>query len=109
MAINQKNQRNMMGIDSINFYDIEYVYGDKPINRVNTKPAVEDKKILLENLKKKISNIQNCELKKHADKLVFNDGDTDSPIMIVGEGPGQKEDIEGNHLSGMQDYCWTKC
>jgi len=100
MAINQKNQRNMMGIDSINFYDIEYVYGDKPINRVNTKPAVEDKKILLENLKKKISNIQNCELKKHADKLVFNDGDTDSPIMIVGEGPGQKEDIEGKPFVG---------
>ena len=100
MAINQKNQRNMMGIDSINFYDIEYVYGDKPINRVNTKPAVEDKKILLENLKKKISNIQNCELKKHANKLVFNDGGTDSPIMIVGEGPGQKEDIEGKPFAG---------
>ena len=43
---------------------------------------------------------QNCELKNYADKLVFNDGDSDSAIMIVGEGPGQKEDIEGKPFVG---------
>ncbi len=100
MAINQKNQRDMINIDYLNASDIEYFFADKPINRVGTKPEVENKKILLENLKNKISMIQNCELKNNADKLVFNDGDSDSAIMIVGEGPGQKEDIEGKPFVG---------
>ena len=90
----------MIIIDYLNASDIEYFFADKPINRVSTKPEVENKKILLENLKNKISMTQNCELKNYADKLVFNDGDSDSAIMIVGEGPGQKEDIEGKPFVG---------
>ncbi len=90
----------MIIIDYLNANDIEYFFADKPINRVSTKPEVENKKILLENLKNKISMTQNCELKNYADKLVFNDGDSDSAIMIVGEGPGQKEDIEGKPFVG---------
>ena len=90
----------MIIIDYLNANDIEYFFADKPINRVSTKPEVENKKILLENLKNKISMTQNCELKNNADKLVFNDGDSDSAIMIVGEGPGQKEDIEGKPFVG---------
>ena len=90
----------MIIIDYLNANDIEYFFADKPINRVSTKPEVENKKILLENLKNKISMTQNCELKSNADKLVFNDGDSDSAIMIVGEGPGQKEDIEGKPFVG---------
>ena len=90
----------MIIIDYLNASDIEYFFADKPINRVSTKPKVENKKILLENLKNKISMTQNCELKNYADKLVFNDGDSDSAIMIVGEGPGQKEDIEGKPFVG---------
>ena len=90
----------MIIIDYLNANDIEYFFADKPINRVSTKPEVENKKILLENLKNKILMTQNCELKNNADKLVFNDGDSDSAIMIVGEGPGQKEDIEGKPFVG---------
>ena len=53
----------MIIIDYLNASDIEYFFADKPINRVSTKPEVENKKILLENLKNKISMTQNCELK----------------------------------------------
>ena len=38
--------------------------------------------------------------KKNASKLVFNDGSPDSQIMIVGEGPGQKEDEIGRPFIG---------
>ena len=100
MFINKKNQRDMMNLDLINIYDIEYYFADKPINRINTKPTVENKTILLEKLRKKISNIENCELKKNATKLVFSDGNSTSPIMIIGEGPGQKEDKEGKPFVG---------
>ena len=51
-------------------------------------------------LKKKIEAIQNCDLKKNASKIVFGDGNIQSSIMIVGEGPGQKEDQLGKPFVG---------
>ena len=50
----------------------------------------------LQKLKKSIQSIKNCELKKNATNIVFGDGSIDSKIMIIGEGPGANEDIEGN-------------
>ena len=52
------------------------------------------------NLKEKISNIENCELKSHATQIVFSDGTSESQLMIVGEGPGQKEDELGKPFVG---------
>ena len=39
-------------------------------------------------------------LKESAKKLVFSDGNSNSKIMIVGEGPGQKEDEVGKPFVG---------
>ena len=100
MILDRKNQNDILNSELINSYDIEYVFGDKPINRIKTKPKVENKSKLLENLKEKISNIDNCELKSHATQLVFSDGASESQLMIVGEGPGQKEDELGKPFVG---------
>ena len=100
MTLSNKNQNDIISSDIINSYDIEYVFNDKPISRIITKPTVENKSKLLENLKQKIINIQNCEFKNNATQMVFSDGNTDSPIMIVGEGPGQKEDELGKPFVG---------
>ena len=94
MIINDKNQNNIISSELINSYDINYVFNNEPINRVKNTSDKENKYDLLNNLRKKISNINNCELKKNASQLVFSDGNPKSPIMIVGEGPGQKEDKE---------------
>lgn len=80
--------------------EIEYIFENKPINRIITKPKVEDKIDLLEKLKTKIQNIDNCELKSQAKKLVFSDGNPNSELMIVGEGPGEKEDQMGKPFVG---------
>ena len=80
--------------------EIEYIFENKPINRIITKPKVEDKIDLLEKLKTKIQNIDNCELKSQAKKLVFSDGNRNSELMIVGEGPGEKEDQMGKPFVG---------
>ena len=100
MTLDDKNQNNILSSELINSYDIEYVFSDKPINRIKTKPKVENKSKLLDNLIEKISNIDNCELKSHATQLVFSDGNYKSSIMIVGEGPGQKEDEQGKPFVG---------
>ena len=100
MILDDKNQNGILNSELINSYDIEYVFNNKPINRIKTKPKVENKSKLLENLKEKISNIDNCELKNHATQLVFSDGTSESQLMIVGEGPGQKEDELGKPFVG---------
>ena len=99
MASEEKNQNNIITTEPI-LENIEYIFENKPINRFKTKPKVEDASIKLNELKKEIENIENCELKKNASKIVFSDGDYKSKIMIVGEGPGQKEDQEGKTYVG---------
>ena len=100
MILDHKNQNDILNSELTNSYDIEYVFSDKPINRIKTKAKLENKSKLLENLKEKISNIDNCELKSHATQLVFSDGTSESQLMIVGEGPGQKEDELGKPFVG---------
>ena len=74
MILNDKNQNDIINSELDISNDIGYVFSDKAINRIKTKPKVENKSKLLENLKEKISNIDNCELKSHATQLVFSDG-----------------------------------
>ena len=95
MTINDKFQNDIMDI-----FELDLTYENKPINRVVSKPQVEKKNIRLQNLEKEINNIKNCKLKDNGNKLVFSDGDIDSKIMIVGEGPGQKEDEIGKPFMG---------
>jgi uracil-DNA glycosylase family 4 len=54
----------------------------------------------LEKLKIQINSIKNCDLKKNATNIVFSDGNLDSSIMIIGEGPGANEDKEGKPFVG---------
>ena len=100
MIEKDKNQNDILSSELSNSYDIEYIFNDKPINRTKTKPKVEEKSYLLDGLRKKIENIENCALKSHAKQLIFSDGISESPIMIVGEGPGQKEDEIGKPFVG---------
>ncbi len=63
---------------------------DKNLNETNS-----DKISDLGSLKKLILNLKNCNLKKKAKNIVFSDGNPNSKVMIIGEGPGANEDIEG--------------
>tara|TARA_B100001996_G_scaffold290816_1_gene230985 strand:- start:578 stop:1282 length:705 start_codon:yes stop_codon:yes gene_type:complete len=100
MEIEHKNQNNNNFDDITDLFEIDYVYENKPIKRTFEEPNPEKKQSLLENLKQKILEISDCELKKSSSKIVFSDGDTNSSIMIIGEGPGQKEDEMGKPFVG---------
>ena len=52
MTLEDKNQNDIINSELINSYNIEYVYGDKPINRFKTKPILEEKPKLLDNLRR---------------------------------------------------------
>jgi len=94
------NQNDILNSELLNIIDYNYIFDKKPIKRIKTKPTLENSKFRLETLKNKIKTIQNCDLKKNASKIVFADGNIQSPIMIVGEGPGQKEDELGKPFVG---------
>ena len=94
------NQNDILNAELLNIIDYNYIFDEKPIKRIKTKPTLENSKSRLDSLKNKIGAIENCDLKKNASKIVFSDGNIQSPIMIVGEGPGQKEDELGKPFVG---------
>ena len=100
MELKQKNQSDNNFEDDLDLFEIDHVYANEPIKRTINEPNLEDKQSLLEKLKDKILNIADCELKKNSTQIVFGDGDPQSPIMIIGEGPGQKEDEMGKPFVG---------
>ena len=93
MTKKQINQNDSYKNELLNSMDNEYIFESAPISRIKNKIYnSEDKLKSLDELKNKISSIEDCKLKENASNLVFSDGSIDSQIMIIGEGPGQKED-----------------
>ena len=53
-----------------------------------------------EELRRRCEACQACGLSRTRNKLVFGVGKQDSPILFVGEGPGQQEDLQGEPFVG---------
>jgi uracil-DNA glycosylase family protein len=54
----------------------------------------------LENLREEAAHCRACPLYKHATQTVFGEGPAHARIMLVGEQPGDKEDLEGKPFVG---------
>ena len=99
------NQKLINLIEYYNLINSNLLLSNTPIKRnnnfVTSSLSFEGtKQQKLEKLKKSISLIKNCELKKSANNLVFSDGNKDAKVMIIGEGPGAQEDIAGTPFIG---------
>ena len=97
------NQKLINLIEYYNLINANFFLSNNPIKRTseNTTIAFAGTKLeKLNKLKKKIQFIENCDLKKNATNLVFGDGNINSKIMIIGEGPGANEDAEGKPFVG---------
>jgi len=85
----------------IKYYNLinhNLIYENEVINRykINNNLAIKGPKgKKLQELKDSISKIKNCELEKSSTNIVFSDGNPNAKIMIIGEGPGANEDLEG--------------
>ena len=105
MIKKQINQKDSFDIELLNSIGYDYVFNNSPINRLKNKINTpnkldENKHEKLIKLKQEIDSIEDCKLKKNASRIVFADGNMESSIMIVGEGPGQKEDELGKPFVG---------
>jgi len=97
------NQKLINLIEYYNLINANFLLSNYPLKRTSKMPAEissQTKFERLNKLKKKIQLIKNCDLKKNATNLVFADGNIDSKIMIIGEGPGANEDAEGKPFVG---------
>lgn len=104
--IKNKSDHSLVYTDEfINTIEQDFVFSNKPINRFKvkletTKNQNAEKKILLEELKKNINSIENCNLKSNSNHLILGDGKLDSPIMLIGEAPSAIEDEAGKTFQG---------
>ena len=97
------NQKLIALIEYYNLINANIVLSNSPIKRIDdytTNTFTGTKSEKLNKLKNKIKNIKNCKLKNNATNLVFGDGNINSKIMIIGEGPGANEDAEGKPFVG---------
>ncbi len=88
-----------------NSIEPNFIFSKKPINRIKVKKNHNDRKnlnkiTLINELKKLINSIQNCNLKNNSNNLILGDGDINSPIMIIGEAPGLEEEKTGETFQG---------
>ena len=83
----------------------DFSFFNEPISRFNDNNENIDKFILnkdekLQNLREKIFSIENCNLKENSKNLILGDGNINSPIMLIGETPGSKEENSGLSFQG---------
>ena len=61
---------------------------------------VPDKKDALKNLRKDIGDCHRCKLSENRKNIVFGEGNPDTELMFIGEGPGRDEDIQARPFVG---------
>ena len=102
------NQNTKYVKEFIDIIEPNFIFENKPINRFkivkdSEKKVVQnnlDKKTKLQELERKINSIDDCNLKDNAKNLILGDGNIDSPIMLIGETPGDLEDNSGYSFQG---------
>jgi len=108
-----KNNNNKL-VKLIKYYSLinhNLIYDNKSINRykftINSSAKTSRDRELLK-LRSEIEKIKNCKLRKSAKNIVFSDGNPNSKIMIIGEGPGANEDMEGMPFIGRSGHLLDK-
>ena len=103
------NQNTNYDLELLSSIDSNFIFDENPINRLkNTSNNQKkdncfdevDREKQLNELKLQIKSINDCNLKNNSKKIVFGDGNINSPIMLVGEAPGVEEDKAGQTFLG---------
>ena len=63
----------------------------------------------LESLHQQATACERCDLYKHATQVVFGDGAQTASVVLVGEQPGDKEDLAGHPFVGPAGHKLNEC
>ena len=98
------NQNTNSDSELINSIESNFIFNENPINRFkNSNNILKTKNVddkinkekNLKELKQQINAIEGCNLKNNSNKIVLGDGNINSPIMLIGEAPSEKDDKTG--------------
>lgn len=71
------------------------------IEKIMPMPStIEIEAANLQELKNIVNNFSGCALRINANNTVFSDGNPESRIMLIGEAPGEQEDLKGIPFCG---------
>ncbi|MFB3884293.1 MAG: uracil-DNA glycosylase [Thermodesulfobacteriota bacterium] len=62
----------------------------------------------LEEVRKELGDCRRCKLHKTRRTLVFGEGNKKATLMVIGEGPGYEEDVQGRPFVGRAGQLLTK-
>lgn len=66
---------------------------------VTAAPFIPEQPTLAK-LRRAATGCQGCDLYKHATQTVFGEGPERAPVMLIGEQPGDREDVDGHPFVG---------
>lgn len=72
------------------------------------QPIQQEQKLTLAELQIKYSNCTKCSLSKSRNCFVYGEGNPHAKVMLIGEGPGAKEDATGKVFVGPAGELLTK-
>ena len=67
---------------------------------VESAPQSDSKKLTLSDLKAKIERCTRCSLARTRNNVVIGEGVENPRVLVVGEGPGEEEDLQGRPFVG---------
>ena len=71
-------------------------------------PPVPSRTKTLEEVRTELGDCQRCKLHRTRRTIVFGEGDKKAKLMIIGEGPGYDEDVQGRPFVGKAGQLLTK-
>ena len=93
------NQNGKYSQDLIDSIEPDFLFSNNPINRFKVikdrNNELKNKDEHLSKLKRKISSIENCNIRNNSKNLILGNGDINSALMLIGGTPGKIEDDLG--------------
>ena len=71
-------------------------------------PSAPSGKMTLEEVRKELGDCRRCKLHRTRRTIVFGEGKKNAGLMLVGEGPGYDEDLQGKPFVGKAGQLLTK-
>jgi DNA polymerase len=95
--MDKRREATVRALESIGLGEV-YLTGVRVGPRTGT--AKRDKRSLLEKHFGSFKDCTGCDLHRSRSQVVFGDGNPDSPVVFVGEAPGEEEDLQGKPFVG---------
>ena len=91
---------------------LEYLKGmgivSFPVSEMKPNEPDQSTMITLEDVRKELGDCKRCKLHRGRKTIVFGEGNEKATLMLIGEGPGYDEDVQGRPFVGKAGQLLTK-